>query len=330
MSTSGLLLGSEALLCGLSGDVEVRPDGGPAVSLGVCSLGRGEEVSLGVAQLFVGLGQPVEDVDSSALSKGVAGGSFTEGRPSRIAVRAQGGAAEADYGGELAVGPFGGLGGVGTALGGAVKAGLTVHSGRPFGLGGEDALQGVVLVGVVGDFVLPAVPDDVEPGSAQDADGVGVVVSSVAGVAVELVGPGVGAAAVAGEVGDGVAELLVAGPSEADAVAFPGRAGAGGDAGQAGQGLGAGEAGAAVTDLAEQPGSADGPGARQAGEDQVVVVGRELLADLLLEGGGLLAQDPQGREVGQGDVGSGEPVVAGQAAGGVGEFGVELLGGLAL
>ena len=45
----------------------------------------------------------------------------------------------------------------------------------------EQALEGSVFGGVVGDVVLPAVPDDVEPGAGEDADGVGVVVSAGAG-----------------------------------------------------------------------------------------------------------------------------------------------------
>jgi replicative DNA helicase len=40
----------------------------------------------------------------------------------------------------------------------------------------DEALECLVLVGVVGGVVLPAVPDDVEPGAGEDADGVGVVV----------------------------------------------------------------------------------------------------------------------------------------------------------
>ena len=46
------------------------------------------------------------------------------------------------------------------------------------GLSGQESLQRAVLFGVVGDAVLPAVPDDVEPGAGQDADGVGVVAVS--------------------------------------------------------------------------------------------------------------------------------------------------------
>jgi len=58
---------------------------------------------------------------------------------------------------------------------------------------------------VVGHAVLPAVPDDVEPGAGQDAHRVRVVVTSGDGVVVELGCPRVGHAAVAGEVADGVA-----------------------------------------------------------------------------------------------------------------------------
>src|SRR6266404_451875 len=73
---------------------------------------------------------------------------------------------------------------------------------------GEDALECLVAGWVVGDSFLPAVPDDVEPGAGEDADGVRVVVAAGDGLVVELGGPGAGAAGVAGEVGDGVAELL--------------------------------------------------------------------------------------------------------------------------
>jgi hypothetical protein len=43
--------------------------------------------------------------------------------------------------------------------------------------------------GLVGDAVLPAAPDDVEAGAGQYADGVGVVVTSVAGALVEVGAP---------------------------------------------------------------------------------------------------------------------------------------------
>src|SRR5438128_423486 len=46
-----------------------------------------------------------------------------------------------------------------------------------------------VPVGVVGDAVDPAAPDDADPGAGEDADGVGVVVAAGAGVGVDLRGP---------------------------------------------------------------------------------------------------------------------------------------------
>ena len=87
-------------------------------------------------------------------------------------------------------------------------------------LRGEEALQGAVPVGVVCGAVLPAVPDDVEPGSGEDAGGVGVVVSACSGSAIEVGGPGVGVAGVVGEVAEGIAEFSVAGPAESDGAHF--------------------------------------------------------------------------------------------------------------
>ena len=115
--------------------------------------------------------------------------------------------------------------------------------------------------GVVGDSVLPAVPDDVEPGAGEDADRMGVVVSSGDGTVVEVGGPGVSVSAVAGEVGDSFAESFVCGPTESDVCDFAGLAGGGGDSGQAGQRFGGGEAGSAVTDLASRRAARKCPGA---------------------------------------------------------------------
>ncbi len=93
-----------------------------------------------------------------------------------------------------------------------------------------------------------------------------MIVSSGTGAVVQVGGPGVGMSAVAGEVGDCFAELFVCGPAESDVFDFSGLAGGGGDSGQAGQRFGGGEAGAAVTDLAEQAGCAEGARAGQGGE----------------------------------------------------------------
>jgi hypothetical protein len=92
----------------------------------------------------------------------------------------------------------------------------------------QDGLESAVFGGVVWDAVLPASPDDVQPGAGQDADGVRVVVTAVAGSLVEVGGPGVGVVGVAGEVGDGAAELFVDGPAEADDLVLAGLAGGGG------------------------------------------------------------------------------------------------------
>src|SRR6516165_3870921 len=94
--------------------------------------------------------------------------------------------------------------------------------------------------GVVGCAVLPVVPDDVQPGAGEDASGVGVVVAACDGIVVQLGCPQAGVAGVAGEVADGVAELLAGGPAEVGVGGLAGLAGGGGDSGQADQRFGVG------------------------------------------------------------------------------------------
>ena len=142
----------------------------------------------------------------------------------------------------------------------------------------EERLKGAVLSRVVGRPGLPAVPDHEQPGAGEDADRVRVVVAAGDGPTIEVGRPRVGADGVAGEVADGVAELLVGGPAEADRTEPAGLASAGRDAGEAGQGVGGREASAAVADLGQQAGGADPAGAGQAGEDVGVGVQRELLS----------------------------------------------------
>jgi hypothetical protein len=88
---------------------------------------------------------------------------------------------------------------------------------------------------------------------------------------------------VAGEVGDGAAQLLVDGPAERDDFDLAGLARGWGGAGEADQGFGGGVAASGVADLGEQPGGAHGAGAGQRGEDVAVGVGGELGGDLVLE-----------------------------------------------
>jgi hypothetical protein len=61
--------------------------------------------------------------------------------------------------------------------------------------GCDEALEGGVLVGVVGVVVVPEAPDDLAPGATEDACGVGVAGAAGAGSVVDVGGPGVVAAA---------------------------------------------------------------------------------------------------------------------------------------
>jgi len=250
VSTFSALIFGEALLGGLSAGVQGAADGGPGVSLGACPVDGGGELGVGLVQLFVGDGQPLDDVEFAVGRQPTRRVSFTEGGAAGLAVGAQGCGAVAHDGGELAVRAVGGPFGIDAAGWTGVKVGLTWHSGGlgRCGLVGDDAFPGFVFGGVVGDVVLPAVPDDEQPRTGEDADGVGVVVSSVSGSLVEVGGPGVGVSGVAGEVADGVAELFVAGPAEPDRAQFAGLAGGGCRAGETGQRVWGGEAGAAVAD----------------------------------------------------------------------------------
>jgi hypothetical protein len=150
-----------------------------------------------------------------------------------------------------------------------------------------------------------------------------VVFAAGDGIVIQLGCPGAGVAGVAGEVADGVAELLVGGPAEVGEGGLAGLAGGGGDAGQADQRFGGGEPGPAVTDLGEQPGGAHGAGAGQRGEDGRVGVQGELLGDLGIQGPDLLHEAGQDGEQGAGDVRLGDAVVAGAAAGCGGQAGVQ-------
>ena len=182
-----------------------------------------------------------------------------------------------------------------------------------------EALQSSVFVGVVGDALLPAVPDDEEPCAGKDADGVRMVVTSVDGPLVKVGGPGVGASGVGGEVTDGIAELFVGGPAEADRAMFARLSSAGGNAGETGQRLRSRESGAAVADLGEQTCGANGAGTGQAGEDVGVGVEGELLGDLCLEGIDLFAHRAESSQEGTCDVRLSSTLGSTKASGSFGE-----------
>ena len=61
---------------------------------------------------------------------------------------------------------------------------------------------------VVGGVVVPAAPDDPQPGAGQDPDGVGVVEPASSGSGVGVLGPGV----------SGAAQAVVAAAAEGDVV----------------------------------------------------------------------------------------------------------------
>ena len=138
----------------------------------------------------------------------------------------------------------------------------------------------------------------------------GVVWAADDGAVVEVGGPGIGASEVAGEVGDGVAQLFVAGPSESDAADLAGLSGRGCDSGQAGQRFGCGEAGAAVADLGEQSCGTDAAGSGQAGEDVRVRVQGQLFVDLNRQGFDLFGDSGQDSQKCSGEMTFGSTLVA--------------------
>ena len=82
----------------------------------------------------------------------------------------------------------------------------------------EVAFAAASACGVVGGLVVPAGPDDAQPGAGEDADGVWVAAAAGAGVAVDAFGPGRAVAGVVGPDGERLARFCVAGVAEADGV----------------------------------------------------------------------------------------------------------------
>ena len=121
--------------------------------------------------------------------------------------------------------------------------------------------------GIEGGAVLPAAPDDPQPGAGQDPDGVRMPAAAAGRGGVDRGGPRVAHAAAVGEVHDGGAEFLAARPAEHGLAALAGLARRRARPGQRGERVIGGEPLAAVADLGEQGRGADGPGAGQAGED---------------------------------------------------------------
>jgi hypothetical protein len=122
----------------------------------------------------------------------------------------------------------------------------------PFGdFDGDVLLEAVVAVGVVGDAVLPAAPEDAGPGASEGADRAWVVVPAAAGAGVVVFSPGVPFAGCVGEGRGGVSESVVAAVSEARDFFAAGLDRDGGHAGVGGEVLGGGVAGAVIADLGQ-------------------------------------------------------------------------------
>src|SRR5216684_3517615 len=159
-------------------------------------------------------------------------------------------------------------------------------------LRGGHALGGPVKGDVVGAAILPAAPQDTNPGAGQDADGMRMITATPTGGGVDRRRPGRGMARVVGESSERLAQALVARPAKGDLAVLAGFAGDGRDAPLGGQLLVGGEAGAILPELGQDLGRVDPPAAwerleegaigvlRQGGDD-----GRRELLDLDAQGG---------------------------------------------
>jgi hypothetical protein len=115
VATSGRKILPEALLGGLPGDLQLRPDGLPGVLLDAGPLDGCGELGVGLAQLLVGRGDPAQYVERRLGRQPVGSDASAHGGAARIAVGAQRDRAVADGRGELAVRSAGGCAGVAAA-----------------------------------------------------------------------------------------------------------------------------------------------------------------------------------------------------------------------
>jgi len=131
----------------------------------------------------------------------------------------------------------------------------------------EQEASGGVFVGVVRCAVLPRAPEDSEPGSGEDANGMRVSASSLSGVLIELRSPGAGMPGIVCEAGERSAQSLVAGPSPCDGAGFTTLVGDWCDAGLGSQVFLALEAVAHIAQLGGDLCRADLSGARKGHDD---------------------------------------------------------------
>lgn len=133
--------------------------------------------------------------------------------------------------------------------------------------------------GVIGDAILPEFPDDPEPAIGEPAIGVTLGLPPSTGGGEVAGGPGGLADGSDGELLGGVAIGVIAGVAEGDAAGFAALLGDGAGASEAADGLGRGEAVALIAKHHQELGGQDTASAGERGEDCVVGMGGEEVAD---------------------------------------------------
>ena len=133
--------------------------------------------------------------------------------------------------------------------------------------------------GVIGDTVLPEFPDDPEPTIGETTIGMTLGLATSAGGGEVAGGPGSLPDGSDGELLSGVAIIVIAGVAEDDAAGLAALLGDGAGAREAADGLGCGEAVALIAKHDQELGGQDTAGAGERGEDRVIGMGGEEVAD---------------------------------------------------
>jgi hypothetical protein len=162
-------------------------------------------------------------------------------------------------------------------------------------------------------LVVQQFPDDVNPGTGEDAHGVGVVVAAGTGSLVGLGGPGVLWRLSLAKSQTVSRSCLSTAQRKATTRTLPDSRVEGATPAREASDSGW-EAATGVADLGQQAGGAHGAGLGQAGEDVLVRVRVQRLSDRLSQRIDLGGDRGQGGHISAGDTGQGLPVVAGRAA----------------
>ena len=166
--------------------------------------------------------------------------------------------------------------------------------------------------------VLPAAPDDADPGPSQDANGMGMSASPRNCSLVDVGRPRVGRPAPVREVHQGGSEFLVARPSKHGLVAFPGLPGRRGRSSQGREGVIGGKPFPAIPDLGQQGGRPHHPRSWQCIEDVLVGMRVEELRDLLFDLDDLRIQRLDEADQAEGDPAAGRALSTEQPGSGAG------------